>query len=286
MNKPKRDRPKDYIAELGISFKNDVAVYIERCHLEDGGYFFARVLPSSGMDTYFAIKSLAILGVKPEREPETVGFFMKNIVNARTEGIAGIFAAVGVLKELGGLTDEVKNYSSLRIRAFQNRTGGFGAYENIDVEVTSELQETYQAVSILNTVGAKPDEEKVSRFVSGLLNADGGYGRDGHSTGASTFYATAIQKLIGVDRGKPGITRDYLRRREENWQVNFLEELYWLVGSLANIGEKPKYPDKISGFVSECLRANGGFTRFTEMGITTLEYTYYALEVMKNTGII
>jgi hypothetical protein len=52
---------------LGRSFRREVVKYIERRHLEDGAYFFARVLPSSGLHTYFAVKSLSILGVKPDR---------------------------------------------------------------------------------------------------------------------------------------------------------------------------------------------------------------------------
>jgi hypothetical protein len=62
---------------LGNSFRRKVVSYIERCHLEDGGYFFARVLPSNGLDTYFAVKSLSILGVEPDRPEAIASFFLK-----------------------------------------------------------------------------------------------------------------------------------------------------------------------------------------------------------------
>jgi hypothetical protein len=286
MHKRKPEVSYHHGLELESSFKKDVTGYIKSCHLEDGGYFFARVLPSGGLDTYFAVKSLSILGVKPDRPTTTAGFFTKDIKTGRLEGAAGIFLAVEVLNELGRLNDEVRSYTVPRIMALQNDTGGFGAYENIAVEVTSELEETYQAVKALQTLGAEPDKQKVGRFVSGLLNPDGGYGREGYSTLASTYYATEIYKLLYTEHEKLTVTRDYLRKREADWQVNFIEDLYWLAGGLDNLGEKPNYPDKIFGFVMECRRTNGGFTRFTEMGITTLEYTYYALALLNEVGVL
>jgi hypothetical protein len=44
--------------------RQKIAKYIEDCHLTDGGYFFAKVEPSSGLDTYLAVKTLRLLGVK------------------------------------------------------------------------------------------------------------------------------------------------------------------------------------------------------------------------------
>ncbi|MCR4394444.1 MAG: hypothetical protein NUV31_08765, partial [Dehalococcoidales bacterium] len=77
--------PLDWLNEcktadrLGHSFRRDVLGYIERCHLEDGGYFFARISPSSGLDTYFAVKSLSILGVKPDRPEAIADFFLNDV---------------------------------------------------------------------------------------------------------------------------------------------------------------------------------------------------------------
>jgi len=258
--------------------------YIESCHLEDGGYFFARIPPSSGTDTCFAVKSLALLGVKPRNPAAVANFFLRQIKEGTLSGITGIFNAVEVINELGEITNDLRSYAQEQIIAWQNKAGGFGAMENIYIEVPSELEETYRAVRILKTIGATFDEQVISGFVFSLLNRDGGYGRNGHSTLASTFYATAIDKLLGVDTQKLAGTRAYLRRREESWQVQFIEDLFWLVEGLANLGEKSNFPDRVTEFVLECQRQGGGFARATVMGIPTLEYTFYALSVLHEVG--
>jgi hypothetical protein len=267
---------------LGRSLCRKVAEYIGRCHLEDGGYFFARVPPSNGLDTYFAVKSLSILGVKPDRPEAIANFFLTDMKEGTLGGIPGIFVTVEVLDELGRMTDDFGTHARQQIMLHQNKAGGFGALEDIYIEVSSELEETYRAVRVLKTMGADFDEHRIADFVSGKLNFDGGYSREGQSTLASTFYATGIHKLLGINNTRGFIsTVDYLRKREENWQVQFIEDLYWLVGGLDNLGEKSNFPDRTLRFVMECQRVNGGFSRATIMGIPTLEYTFYALSILR-----
>jgi len=271
---------------LDHSFRQGVISYIERCRLDDGGYFFARVLPSSGMDTYCAVKSLSLLGTKPERPEEVTGFFLNQMEEGSINGITGLFYAAEVLHELGQITEEFRDYALRRLRPLRNKAGGFGAYEDVDVEVPSELQDTYRAVRTLNIIQEDLDREKITCFVSGFLNPDGGYGSKGYSTLASTFYATAIYRLLRLHNPGMTTTKGYLRRREQKWLVQFIEDLYWLVEGLANLSEKPIYPDRFTMFVLECQRHNGGFSRATIMGIPTLEYTFYALSILKGTGVL
>ena len=273
-------------ARLGRSFRRLVVNYIERCHLADGGYFFARIPPSSGTDTYFAVKSLALLGVKPQNPEAVASFFLRQIKEGTLVGITGIFNAVEVINELGQITDDLKGYAQNQIMTWQNRAGGFGALENIYIEVSSELEETYRAVRILKAIGITFDEQVVSGFVFSLLNRDGGYGRNRHSTLASTFYATEIYKLLGVDTQKLDRTGAYFRRREKIWRIQFIEDLFWLVEGLANLGERPIFPGRVIDFVLECQRQGGGFARATIMGIPTLEYTFYALSVLHEVGVL
>jgi len=271
---------------VGRSFRREVVKYIERCHLEDGGYFFARVPPSSGLDTYFAVKSLYLLGIKPDHPEAIASFFLNQVKEGTLGGMTGIFVAIEVLNELGRITDELRSYARQRIMLLQNMAGGFGALKNIYVEVSSELEATYRAVRILKTIGANFDERRITDFVLGELNIDGGYGREGRSTLASTFYATEIHKLLGTDVGKLTVTRDYLRKREKTWQVQFIEDLYWLIMGLANLGEKSNVPDRVMRFVMMCQRANGGFSRGTIMGIPTLEYTFYTVSILREIGVL
>jgi len=278
---------------LGHSFLREVVKYIERCHLEDGGYFFARVPPSSGLDTYFAVKSLSILGVKPDRPEAIANFFLNDVKDSSLGGMTGIFLTVEVLNELGRITDELRDYAELRTMALQNKAGGFGALENIDVEVASELQETYRAVKILKTIGADFDARRITGFINGESNLDGGYGKEGRSTLASTYYATAIYMLLGTNPPVRTDTLKYFRDTEERWRasfdggrVNFIEDLYWLTLIPANLGEKTNVPDRVTRFVMMCQRTNGGFSRATIMGIPTLEYTFFALSILKEIGAL
>jgi len=272
--------------ELSHSLRREVVKYIERCHLEDGGYFFARVPPSNGLDTYFAVKSLSILGVKPDRPEAIADFFLDDVKESSIGGMTSTFLTVEVLNELGRLTNKIKNYAQTRIMALQNKAGGFGAYKDIDVEVPSELQDTYRAVRVLKIIGADFDREKVHHFTFSFLRPDGGYGARGQSTLASTFYATEILRLLGAEATNQSATRDYLWKREENWQVQFIEDVYWLVLGLANLGEKTNVPDRVTRFVMECQRSNGGFSRATIMGIPTLEYTFDAVSILREVEVL
>jgi hypothetical protein len=272
---------------LDYSLRQQLIEYIESCQVEDGGFFFARMPPSSARDTYFAVKSLHMIGEKPRRASAIVDYFLNRAKNNSLYGLSEIFAAVEVMNEL-----DQKMVANLRNRAqsvrhSQNKAGGFGAIENIDIEVPSELEDTYRAIRTLQIIGTDFDEQKVARFVSSLLNPDGGYGGHGFSTLASTFYATEIHKLLRTEIRRLTSTRDYLRDKEDKWranfdkgQVDFLENLFWLVKGLANTGEKSNIPERITEFVMACQRANGGFARTTIMGIPTLEYTFYALSIL------
>jgi hypothetical protein len=65
------------------------------------------------------------------------------------------------------------------------------------------------------------------------------------------------------------------------WQLNFIEDMYWLCGSLSNFAEKTRLHDWIMHFVKGCQRTNGGFARKDVMGIPTLEDTFYAVSILK-----
>jgi hypothetical protein len=278
---------------LGQSFRREVAKYIERCHLEDGGYFFARVPPSNGLDTYFAVKSLSILGVKPDCPETIVSFFLNDVKEGTLGGIPGIFVTIEVLNELGQMTDDLRSHARQQIMLRQNKAGGFGTLKDIYIEVSSELEETYRAVRVLRTIGGDFEERRIVNFVSNKLNLDGGYGREGRSTLPSTYYATAIYRLLGANPPARTDTVKFLRETEERWRasldggrVNFIEDLYWLVGGLDNLDQKSNFPDRTLRFVMECQRVNGGFSRATIMGIPTLEYTFYALSILKEVGAL
>jgi hypothetical protein len=92
------------------------------------------------MDTYLAVKSLSILGVKPERPQDIANFFLDQMKEGWLNDIVGLFTTSEVLNELGLMADCFKHFACQRIMSWQNSAGGFGAVDNIDVEIPSELQ--------------------------------------------------------------------------------------------------------------------------------------------------
>jgi len=262
----------------------DVAKYIEGCHMKDGGYFFARVEPSGGLDTYCAVKSLSILGVKPSHPRAIANFFLDRFETGTIVDIPGIFFAAEVLNELGKMTSGFKDYALAKLPAFRNDAGGFGSYQNMYIEIPSELRATYRAIRVLMIVGGEFNKDGIRRFTREFLNEDGGYGGKGYSTLASTFYATETYKMLGLDVPELTATKEFLRKREEEY-VQYIEDMYWLVMALANLGEKTRLPQKVAEFVTMCQRRNAGFARST-YGIPTLEYTFYALSILREAGVL
>jgi hypothetical protein len=268
------------------TLREKIIKYIQSCHLDDGGYFFARIPPSSGMDTYFAVKSLVMLGEKPDNAEKTELFLKSGIEDGSLNNLTGIFLSSEVLNELDMINNKFINHAFKLVQGMKNEPGGFGAYKDINIETPSELQDTYRAVKILNIIGRDINKPELFEFTCQFLNADGGYGANNYSTLASTYYATEIYKILGFDVKELAVTRDYLRKIEARWQISSIEDLFWLSGALANLNEGVDYAERASDFVLECLRYNGGLARVPIIGIPNLEYTFYGLSILKNTGYL
>lgn len=259
--------------------------YIENCHLGDGGYFFARVVPSCARDTYFAVKSLHILGVEPGSPERIIDFLLYLWQTNPARTLNNIFLVAETLAELGYPVKELDECES-HILKHQSKYGGFGVVQNLDVEVVSELEATYQAVTLLRTLQISFDEKKVQDFVLNLMNSDGGFGSGGRSTLATTYYATEVLKLLCYHPSRLGRTVAYLRQREVEWHLSFIEDVFWLVVALDDLGEGLHFPSGVIRFVQHCQRLNGGYARATAIGIPTLEYTYYALTILAMTDAL
>ncbi len=262
------------------SLREPVGRYVEKCRLEDGGYFFAMMPPSSAMETYYAIKILSMLGIKPDRPGEIGDFFLNALKKDYFMGLNGLFAAAEVLYELNVENQSLYKYLP-KLKLMRNSVGGFGVIENLDLEVVSELETTFRVLSVLNRLGMDINNQQIVNFILKFNNADGGFGKGGISTLASTFYATEIFKLTMYDGAELKLTVSYLRARENMWQLNFIEDIYWLSNSLCNLGQRVRITEWIIPFVKACQRPNGGFARKDVIGIATLEDTFYAISILK-----
>jgi hypothetical protein len=265
--------------------REQVRQYIAKCHLEDGGYFFAMMPPSSAMETYYAVKTLSLLGIKPDRPGEIKDFFLNALEKNSFMGLNGLFSAAEVLHELNVENQSLYRYLP-KLKLMRNSVGGFGVIDNLDIEVVSELETTFRVLSVLNRLGMDINNQQIVNFVLKFNNADGGFGKGRISTLASTFYATEIFKLTMYDGAELKLTVSYLRDRENMWQLNFIEDIYWLSNSLCNLGQRVRITEWIISFVKACQRPNGGFARKDVMGISTLEDTLYAVSILKTLSYI
>ena len=269
--------------ELNLnSLRERVKQYVENCHRDDGGYFFANMPFSSAMDTYYAVKTLSLLGLKPDRPDKIKRFFLRAIKRNSYLGLSGLFSATEILHELNAGVEFLYQYLA-RLNLLRNSMGGFGVTYNLDYAVVSELETTYRVLSILTRLGRDFDRKQLIEFVFKYRNEDGGFGRNHISSLASTYYATEIFKLTGYSGMELDLTVSYLRSRENVWNLNFIEDMYWLTNGLFNLGQKIRLTEFIISFVKGCQRENGGFARKDVMGIPTLDDTYYAVSILKNT---
>jgi hypothetical protein len=253
-----------------------IAGYIESCQTEDGGFFFARIPPSGGADTYYAVRSLQLLGREPAGAEAVRSWLRESAQGELTANPKGIFFLVETALALSLPVSEVRGWAA-GLSDWANAEGGFGAWRNLDVEVSSELDITYRAVVTILDLGLELNREEVSHFVLRFLNMDGGFGANSLSTLASTFYA--VQTLSRLGAPPLELTVEWLRTRETLWDILYMEQLYPLVMSLNAMGETIRERDRAIDFVLHCRRGNGGFAR-ARFGIPTLAYTHHALHVL------
>jgi hypothetical protein len=254
------------------------AGYIESCQVEDGGYFFARIPPSPAGDTYYAVKSLQVLGRQPGNRDAVIGWLRESATEGLLANPKGVFFLVEAGLALGLPKAELRGWTS-RLRDFANPEGGFGSWRNVDVEVASELDITYRAVTTLLDLGVELDRDALLRFVYRFINRDGGFGTNGLSTLASTYYAVQMLARLGSGKDELETTVRWLGRREAIWDMLYLEQVHRLVMGLTTLREPVRERQRAIDLILDCQRANGGFAR-ARFGIPTLEYTHYALETL------
>jgi len=261
-----------------------IARYIESCQTEDGGFFFARIPPSGAADTCYAVKSLQLLGREPVDPEAVIGWLRDAARGSLVANPKGVFFLVETGLVMGVPVPELRRWAR-RLNEWANPDGGFGAWRNVDVEASSELDITYRATVTMLDLGMEFDYAGVRQFLFRFLNDDGGFGVNGFSTLASTFSAVQILSRLGVLPQELYATVEWLCRREAVWDVPYLEHLYWLASSLNVLGVAVGNRSRALDFALDCQHHGGGFAR-ARYGIATLENTHYALEVLSVLEVI
>jgi len=267
--------------------KSEIYKYLKKRHLKDGGYFFARVLPSSGLDTYLAVKTLCLLGLRPENPESIIKFWQNEKINGNLDDLNGLFYATQCYKELGYLLEDFKDYRKSLLSAYQNR--GFYRKKNIYLPspglipvyndiIEGEAKSAFYLASLLSDLKIDFEKKALIEYASSLQNKDGGFGSIKGSDVSTTYYCLKILELLGQPFPQTRKIGKYLVNQFQS--ANYLEEYHWATEGLALL--KKKIPDKneVLLFLFFCYRGNGGFSRSQFIGIPTIEYTYQAVSIL------
>jgi len=269
--------------------KKAIIHYLEDCHLEDGGYFFAKITPSSGLDTCLAVKTLKMLGVKPAKIDSIVQFWQNQDTKGNLSDVTGLYFSVETIKALGLPLDHFKKYKNF-LESYELKNKNKLAKILIDIDIApiyadlvdNEAQTIFYLVSLLKDLHCRLDKNLIKTQLDFFQNNDGGFGRMKGSQLATTFYCLNMANLIGYKLKNKKQTEHYLFG--QLGRINYLEEYYWAVESLTLLGKTIPNQDKIITFLDACKRDNGGFARSQFMGISTIEYTFQAVSLLKSLG--
>lgn len=244
--------------------------FLRRLQAVDGGYRSVEV-------AYFSVMALALLGEKP-RDTRGAAAFLRGALNAalREEEPALVVDSEGLIDERGVLRSKDATYlitpadmtpRLTRISMIVSAFGALGEDLGSDAEVAAQaileqqsdggfgypepqLELTFWAIEGLSALGRLDGRTEVSRWVLSCENEDGGFSANPHS-------------------------RNY-----------FVENLYFGLKALRELGSGPRYAWSHRRYVSRLQNANGGFRRAPSHGVSTLEYTFYAVSSMRLLGLL
>lgn len=250
-----------------VSLEDEVLDFIRRRGHKDGGYTLYEGLPDS-KNTYYAIKSLQLLGREPSNLTNTLRW---------VEGVhkRGSFSAQGLFYRCSILREYNKDYRIPRrfIRRLKE------TYKRADLEIT------YYIDSVLRMHNIILDD--IVDWIISQQNPDGGFGKYGSDI-INTQYALEILKAHEYKPPKRSI-KGYLKDCENGglWSFTplsyppYIETVYagFRISEILNLKVKDK---NILKFILSLQNSDGGFRRSTYLGISELEYTYKSLYIIKS----
>lgn len=260
--------------------KAKIISYVEGKHLADGGYFFAGVEPSSLLDTYYAIKTLILLGRNIASKDSIKNYLTDFERKGYVSDLRSLYFFIEILKALKLDIYPYRNYRKIVEKALEDRTL-FNPRRTIDIETVSELEEIFFLCSLSINLQCSPDKQRIAFFILFFQNKDGGFGTEETSSTATTYYALkSLNILESLKQTNPTIS--FLREQERNISEYFLEDVFYIVESLRILSEKSRYTNRIAEFLNLCYRENGGFCRSKNLGIATIRDTFFAVSLLRD----
>lgn len=262
-----------------------VVSYLEERRCKKGGYCFYRLEEPNLSDTFYAIKTLALIkeGIsrhsKEMKESDGNGIAFLSSFQKPDGSFATLNKAYFVIAGLralhGGLFYDARGYLCRKLREL--------ALKNLTP--SSFMTKCVFLLGALCAIDEKLPEMVRAALTAKLLsfrNSNGSFGSGGVLM--ETGLAIHISHSLGVRVGS--CTFSFVDNCENDnggftnttyGNSPFLEHTY--AGLLASrlLGVAVKYPDKHREFIFACQTRLGGFSRVSNAGIATIENTYYAL---------
>jgi hypothetical protein len=192
------------------------------------------------------------------------------------------------LKLCGQESDKSLKDFLLSLQFSEGEFGTIDAY----VEVASEFEVAFMISELVNMMGVEIDREKTVRWLLSYQNRDGGFGAYKHSNLNSTYHAVASLSNLGYAIEFLKKTLAYVRSCEKpsggftvipSSLIPYMEHVYYGMMTIDLLGEHLRYPENTAKFVFSCKNSNGGFAR-SDLGISTFEDTFYAVNVLQKIG--
>jgi hypothetical protein len=262
----------------------DVVGYVISRQNTDGGYTYCQGSESNAQDTYYGLAILDLLNIPFPNIEQTIKWLHDFVPDSSYSH----YYVAKALKLCGEKLDKKLEDFLISLTRSKEEIGTIEVY----VEVASEFEDSFMITELVNMAGIEIEREKTIGWLLSYQNNDGGFGINKHSNLNSTYHAVAsLFNLCYPIKSLKGTTR-YVRSCEKpsggftvvsRSSNPYIEHVYFGVSALDLLGEHAKYPEKTAQFVLKCQNANGGFAR-SHVGISTFEYTFYALSILQKLG--
>jgi len=262
-------------------FRSRILTYIRERRCPSGGYCFYRLDEPNAGDTYYALRTLSLLG--EEVQDNETGEFLRDLQNpdgSYSSYAAALFAGRG-LRMLGKRPSYLlQEYIDRSLPSFDPNTQVIETFSLFDPLLT------WVSLHLLHSVPI-PDSRKDNLVdtLLGLQAVSGGFGLP-VATLLDTWQASEALVLLGYppeDLKAAGFLHacedpefGYLGR--PGTRPPYLEHLYAGLRLSAVMETPPRYPAACRSFLERCTHRSGGFVRSIFGGSPTLEFTALAVE--------
>jgi len=255
--------------------------FLRKAQSSDGGYSSLRV-------AFFATRALTAFHEKPRDINGSISY-LKNSLKLMLNREYDLFQQLIGFERKGYITREAE----------ENVLKSMDLYNLYIIEIPTLLCNIHMITSALNLLGYQLSElerENIIKLVLKFKNEDGGFGLNA-SYIDETFHALSI--LIDLKNPLDDLNlKDTIEwvynceNRSGGFKVKpdvpysySLEYTYYGLQAMDLLNVEPLFPNTHVDFIYSCYNTNGGFRRSVNLGISTLEDTFYAVSSLTKLNV-